>query len=388
MSEVSRPIGSDLRGPKLAMISHLPIQRSGGGVYAVSWQIVRQLQRHFELKMVAPISTPIDHFAKLSSRIRRNVLRVPGSFFTFSKSVLRRMAASVDAGLAPSVDAVFFRTSTRWIGWNPDRPYFVHTDVCFHTFFHNTFRLSEFLIGDLERIWHMEAQFLDRATAVFFESWWGLAKAKEAYRLSGKNFFVMPNAGAIEAPVDDRRSSDGRFRIITIAKHFQQKGGDLVADAFGKLKPFFPELTWHILGGSPPNPVLEMPDVHYEGFLRPDVPIDLQRMTDLLAVADVLVHPTREDTNPLVLIEAASFGCPCISVRSFAIPELVVDGQTGVLIEPPATVSQIAESLQLLLTNPQRCLEMRRAARIRALQNFSWDISGNSMASVIFDRMT
>lgn len=322
------------------------------------------------------------------SGLKRRVLRLPGNFFTFSKAVLREMGDSVNATLEPNVDAAFFRTSTRWIGWNPDRPYFVHTDVCFHTFYHNTFQKCEFRVADLERIWRAEAHFLDRASAVFFESCWGLEKARQAYGIAGKNFFVSQNAGAVEPPSEDVRSPDGRFRIITIAKHFLQKGGDLVADAFRQLKPLFPQLSWHILGGIPPNSILQWPDVHYEGFLRPDVPEELKKMRELLGAADVLVHPTREDTNPLVLIEAASFGCPCISVRSFAIPELVVDGQTGLLIDPPVTVQAAAQAIEYLLTNPRCRQEMREEARRRALQEFTWDATGDKIATIILERIS
>lgn len=372
---------------KLALITHLPLQRSGGGVYAVSWQIARQLERHFSVQVPAPLTTPVDRAARLLSRIRRRVLRLPGSFFAFSPRVLRQVADLVSASMPADSQAAFFRSSTRWAGWRPDRPYFVHTDACFHTFFHNTFQPCEFLRSDLQRIWQAEAGFLDRAEAVFFESAWGLEKARQAYALAGRNFMVARVAGGIEPPPADLRTPDGRFRLITMAKHFQQKGGDLVGGAFKLLKPAWPQLSWHILGGPPPVDISSLPDVHYEGFLRPDLPDELQKMRTLLSTADLLVHPTREDTNPLVLAEAASFGCPCVSMRNFAIPELVADGETGLLIDPPGDALAVADAIRCCLENPQRTALMRVNSRSRSLRYFSWDAVGDHMADVIHQRL-
>ena len=372
---------------KLALITHLPLQRSGGGVYAVSWQIARQLERHFSLQVPPPLKTPVDRTARLISCIRRRLLHRPGSFFGFSSRVLRQVANRVNSALPADCRAVVFLSSTRWALWQPDRPYFVHTDACFHTFFHNTFNPDEFLRDDLQRIWNAEACFLARAEAVFFESAWGLEKARHAYSLDGQNFRVARVAGGIEPPAADLRTSDGRFRLITMAKHFHQKGGDLVAGAFRQLKDAWPQLTWHILGGPPPAEISSLPDVYYEGFLRPDLPAELQKMRSLLSMADLLVHPTREDTNPLVLAEAASFGCPCVSMRAFAIPEIVVDGETGILIDPPGDVQAVAAAIRGCLEDPARTASMRANARRRSLTHFSWDAVGDQMADIINQRL-
>jgi glycosyltransferase involved in cell wall biosynthesis len=99
------------------------------------------------------------------------------------------------------------------------------------------------------------------------------------------------------------------------------------------------------------------------------------------------MHPTREDTNPLVLLEAASFGCPCITVNSFAIPELVVDGITGLLLDQPASADSVTEALQSLLGAPERVKMLRLAARDRALKQFSWNTIGNELATEILQRM-
>ena len=321
--------------------------------------------------------------ASLISKVRRRVLRRCGDFFPFSDETLQATANIVRQTTVPEADAVFFRSSTRWVHCRPTVPYFVHTDVVFHTFFHNTFPSDEFCKNDLRRIWEAEAGFLQNATAVFFESEWGLQKALDAYGLSGQNMFALRNGGVIDPPAIDAWVATRPRRIVTIAKHFRQKGGDLVLEAFLTIKQRFPDLEWSIIGGEPDINWREVPGISYEGFLRPDNPEELTRFRDLLANAFLLIHPTREDTNPLVLVEAAYFGCPCISVRDFAIPELVVDRQTGILVDRPVTPDSLVRAVEQLINDQARYLDMRHRARERAVARFDWNRIGEEMAGHI-----
>jgi glycosyltransferase involved in cell wall biosynthesis len=101
----------------------------------------------------------------------------------------------------------------------------------------------------------------------------------------------------------------------------------------------------------------------------------------------LLVHPTREDTSPLVVTEAAYFGCPSISVNQFALPELVLDGKTGLLLEAPVTAPRLAAAIEELIVDRTRYLEMRKQARRHAMGSYQWDRIGDTMAGVMRERM-
>jgi hypothetical protein len=309
-------------------------------------------------------------------------LKLPGKFAHFSPLALARNAARVARVVPEDAGAIFFRSAAPWCRCRPRVPYFVYLDVVFHTFFHNTFRVGEFEADDLERIWREEAEFLEGAAAVFFESRWGMERAREAYGLRGDHLHAPGRGGVLEPPPAD--TWDGvSLRLVTVAIKFRQKGGDLVLAAFRDLKRRFPGLTWHIIGGPPEGAWQEVEGIVYEGMLRPDVAADLARFRVLLAGAWLLIHPTREDTNPLVLTEAAYFGCPSVSVRRFAIPELVVDGETGVLVESPPDADRLAAAIARLLEDPVGYRGMRVAARDHALRHFSWERIGDFMAEEI-----
>jgi glycosyltransferase involved in cell wall biosynthesis len=370
----------------LAFVAHLPLQPSGGGVYAVNWRVYHALQAYFDLAPFSPIVPPVDYVKRIWSKFKRRVLKRPANFSQFSKFALDRTAVMVARQTQSNVSALFFRSSTRWIHCKPAVPYFVHTDAVFHTFFRNTFRDGDFHPRDLDRIYETEKRFLEAASGVFFESEWGLQKACDAYGLSRKNLVSLGIGGGIAPPGEDlwdRRS----LNLVTIAKNFRQKGGDIVLAAFQRLKPRYPDLRWHIVGGSPEGDCKSVGGIQYEGHLRPDVPDELTRFRDILGNAFLLVHPTREDVNPLVLIEAAYFGCPTVSVNDFAIPELVANQQTGLLLDRPVTPETVANAIEVLINNRQRYLEMRSQSRRRAIELFSWQKIGDRMAGIIQDSL-
>ena len=349
---------------------------------AVSFKIAEQLDRHFNLHDIGPITPRVNKIDALWSKLHRRIFHVRGNFHQFSVKTLEATANQLEGLVDCHTDAIFFRSVTRWIMCRPAVPYFVHTDVAFHTFFHNTFAPSEFRASDLERIWDEERRFLEGASAVFFESDWGLQKARSAYQLTGDHYIALKNGGGIDPPAQDIWDGTS-LRLISIAKHFKQKGGDITLEAFKILKPQYPQLQWHIIGGPPEGDGDTIDGLHYEGFLHTDIPAELVRFRNLLAGAFLLVHPTREDTNPLVLVEAAYFGCPSISVNDFAIPELVSNTETGILLERPVTAAAIANAIEALIVDRDRYAKMRQKARQRAVQQFQWNAIGDEMATSI-----
>ncbi len=315
------------------------------------------------------------------SRLNRRVLHRPGSFAYFGAKTLDANASAVSSKLDGSEEAIVFRSAARWCRCRPTAPYFIYLDASFHTFFHNTFNPSDFDAGDIQRIFYEEAAFMERASGVFFESQWGLDRAVHAYGLKGAHYQVVGRGGAFSPPEADTWQS-GSLRILTVAMDFHIKGGDLVLAAYQELKARFPLLEWNIIGGKPSIEVLPT-GVTYHGMLDPDNHRDAERFRKLLASSWLLVHPTREDTSPLVITEAAYFGCPTVSVDAFAIPELVTQGETGILVDAPVTVASLAQAIENLLTDAPGYLRMRRQARAKAIANHSWSSVGSRMCEGI-----
>lgn len=367
---------------KIAYVTPCSPLDTSGGVSAVSAHTWQQISRRFPTASQHAIRPARTWIGRQRSRVVRRVLGRPGYFDLFSANNLAANAKAVDDRLDDDVDAVVFKGATPWMGWRPSRPYFVYMDVCFLEYFHHTFSTRQFHQRDVERISRQEAGWLEGATAVFFESQWGAQQTQQKYGLSARNFVPVGLGGHVPVPAADVYRHDSRV-LVSIARNYRQKGGDIIRDAFAALAPRYPELEWHIIGGRPDEPWANVKGMVYRGFLSKTNPAELAEFRSVLAQAFLLIHPTREDVNPLVISEAAYFGCPCISVNQFAIPEMVRHGETGLLLDFPAKAGPLADAIESLIREPAIYRNMRRDARTFALKQASWDVIGERMCTRI-----
>src|SRR5690606_12489458 len=80
------------------------------------------------------------------------------------------------------------------------------------------------------------------------------------------------------------------------------------------------------------------------------------------------------DNLPTVIMEAMAAELPCVSTRVAGVPEMIVNGSTGLLCEecqPEALAGLIAA----LLEDSQRCLEMGKAGLEHARKHFAKEVT-------------
>ena len=117
-------------------------------------------------------------------------------------------------------------------------------------------------------------------------------------------------------------------------------------------------------------------------FLEAEFPLDLRRHVTLagrlsqpdvdrwLQSADVFVAPSRYESFGLIFLEAMRWGTPVVGTTAGGIPEVVTNGQSGVLV-PPESPDELAAALIDLLKNPQKRTALGAAGRERAEREFS-----------------
>jgi glycosyltransferase involved in cell wall biosynthesis len=93
---------------------------------------------------------------------------------------------------------------------------------------------------------------------------------------------------------------------------------------------------------------------------------------DLLATHDVFALPTSRDAFPLVLLEAMQHGLAAVATSVGAIPEIVVEGETGFLV-PPGDIAALAGRLEQLATRPDLRRRLGTAGRERYRERFTFE---------------
>ena len=169
----------------------------------------------------------------------------------------------------------------------------------------------------------------------------------------------LPAAWGANSP--DDVSAEARI-LLAVCRLEPQKGVDVALRALPDVVGRHPRAELVVLGEGPQRAELEElarslgVTAHFPGRV-PDVSAWLRR-------ADVLVHPVRWEGFGLALLEAMLASLPVVASRLSAIPEIVVDGETGLLV-PPDDPAALAAAITRVLDDPGDYGE-RGLARARA----------------------
>lgn len=164
------------------------------------------------------------------------------------------------------------------------------------------------------------------------------------------------------------------YRLGSLGRLVEKKGFDVLLQAVAQLRGLGYAVELSLAGDGPLQPELKalahrlgLADcVKFEGNLSHD------RVGAWMLTLDAFVLACKPDTNgdmdgiPVVLMEAMSQRVPVVSTRLSGIPELVIDGLTGLLAEP-GDVRDLARCIGCLIDSPTlgQSLTQRGAAHVR-----------------------
>lgn len=163
-------------------------------------------------------------------------------------------------------------------------------------------------------------------------------------------------------PAADIKTDD--THLLMVARLADGKGFDVLFDA---LESMSSSVTVSLVGDGPERARLErsITERELEGTVdlhgyREDVPA-------LLAASDVFVLPSYREGTPRAITEAMASELPVVATRIAGIPEQVIDGKTGYLVEPGDSAA-LADRLDALVGDPERRRAFGAAASKRAEQ--------------------
>ena len=192
--------------------------------------------------------------------------------------------------------------------------------------------------------------------------------ALQAKRLFGSsNIRVIHNGfDACGMSLQPRMAPSKPFRLIYVGTWMARKGVDLFSEILRQLGAGFELLC---VGG--------IPDRQEQANLPGNIKLlgrinDRKQLITLMQQSDALLFPSRSEGLSLALIEAQSCGLPVIASDCSSIPEVVCDGETGVLC-PVDDATAFAEAARNLANNQLQWQSMRAAAHSRAVTEFSLD---------------
>jgi glycosyltransferase involved in cell wall biosynthesis len=187
---------------------------------------------------------------------------------------------------------------------------------------------------------------------------------------------------AIASRVFDRKralasvgAGEGKKVVLTVGQFIDRKGRWVLLEAAGHVLKERDDLQFIWLMPELPNAAdIERIktyglDEHFKPVLSSDVGTDRDSILQFFRIADIFALPSLVEGLPIALLEAMSLGIPSISTRINAIPEAVVDGETGLLIEPGEPIA-LSQAILRLLTDVETSERIGRDGASLVLQKF------------------
>ncbi len=177
--------------------------------------------------------------------------------------------------------------------------------------------------------------------------------------------------------------------VLFVGRITRQKGVGHLARAARRIDPAAQVV---LCAGAPDTPEIEAEvsslveeasrtrDVHWISGM-----LDIREKIQLLSHATVFVCPSIYEPLGIVNLEAMACGAAVVATRTGGIPEVVVDGETGLLVplevgdpttrepaDPEAFAAGLAAAVNELVADPDRAADMGIAGRERVVSSFSW----------------
>lgn len=165
--------------------------------------------------------------------------------------------------------------------------------------------------------------------------------------------------------------------ILAVGRFVPKKGFAHLLDAVGVLKQEDRRFELRFIGDGPDRAALESrverlglrDEVRFLG-VRSNAEVFAQiDAARVVAVPSVVTDAGDMDGLPNVVLEALSMSRPVVGSRVSAIPEVLVDGETGFLAEP-GDAKELSAKLRLLLDDPTLAARLGRQGRLRILRDF------------------
>ena len=171
-----------------------------------------------------------------------------------------------------------------------------------------------------------------------------------------------------------REVAPSKRRILSVGRFEKKKGQDVLLEAFSLLANEYPDVELEIVGATDEwLPALRIGISQYgltnRVHLHADVPHD--QIAEFFRRATVFALPSRQEPFGIVILEAGAFALPVVASRVGGVPEILSNGETGILVAPEDSVG-LAKALRFLLDSPPKAKELGDALHEHVLKAFTW----------------
>ena len=182
----------------------------------------------------------------------------------------------------------------------------------------------------------------------------------------------------------------GKKVLLTVGRLTERKGQDMTFRAMKRILKEVPDVVYVIAGTGVYERELKKlaHELDIESNVRFTGEVSQESLPKLYNLCDVFLMPNRvlggKDVEGfgIVFLEASASGKPVIGGMSGGVPDALVDGETGLLVDG-SVPSEIATAAIRLLTDPDLADKFGRAGRERVCRELTWDNTAGGVSEFV-----
>ncbi|MFH1903479.1 MAG: glycosyltransferase family 4 protein [Candidatus Omnitrophota bacterium] len=172
---------------------------------------------------------------------------------------------------------------------------------------------------------------------------------------------------------------NGPFSVLFVGRLERRKGFHVLMKAIPTILREMPEVNFIIVGRDTSDGpdrqsfkkyvLQDFPEQYNENVQFPGY-VSEEELSVYYKNCDLFIAPSLYESFGLIYVEAMAYGKPVIGCRVGGVPEVVKDGETGILV-PPEDPAELARAITEILINYPLREKMSQAARTHVEENFS-----------------
>ena len=178
--------------------------------------------------------------------------------------------------------------------------------------------------------------------------------------------------------------------VVSVSRLVPRKGFDTLIRAAARLRTAHPGLTVAIAGSGRDEARLRRLATESGASVAFLGRVPDEDLSSLYGTADVFAMLCRsrwggleQEGFGIVFLEAAACAVPQVAGASGGAAEAVVDGETGLVIDPPEDVQAVADAIDSLLADPERSRALGQAARRRVKAELTYDALASRLGDAL-----
>jgi len=179
--------------------------------------------------------------------------------------------------------------------------------------------------------------------------------------------------------------------FFAAGRFVEKKGPEFTIRSFHKIVPQFPDARLYMAGD---GPLLEKcrllvkalsleKNVFFPGVLKPEMIAGFMQKSIAFVQHSMVASSGDSEGTPVAIIEASAASLPVVSTFHAGIPDVILDGITGILV-PETDIDKMADAMLTLLNDKELARKMGRAGRERIKSEYSMERYINVLKTLLY----